>query len=134
MSMDSFHRAIFAFWRNLNVNGTTYPVWLQGRVPDDAAFPYITFDISKASAFNETSLSVTLYLKTADGDSKNAERAAFFDAASKAIPESGARIDCGDGFCILYRSTGDFLSIMDDPEDKTIIGGRVGYEVTFYDM
>ncbi len=134
MSMDAFHRALYSFWRNLNVNGKTYPVWLQGRVPDDATFPYITFDVSKGAAFNETVLSATLLLKTEAGNSKNAERAAFFDAASAAIPEAGKRLDWEGGFCMLYRSSGDFLSIMDDEEDPSVIGGRVGYEVTFYDM
>lgn len=134
MSMDAFHRALFAFWRNLDVNGKTYPVWLQGHVPETAELPYITFNVSKAAAFGETPLSATLWLQSESGDSKNAERAAFFDAASKAIPEEGARIDCGEGFCMLYRSTGDFLSLMDDEEDPSVIGGRVGYEVTFYDM
>lgn len=134
MSMDAFHRALFAFWRNLDVNGKTYPVWLQGHVPDTAPLPYITFNVSKGAAFGETPLSATLWLQSESGDSKNAERAAFFDAASAAIPEKGARLAWEGGFCMLYRSSGDFLSLMDDEEDPSVIGGRVGYEVTFYDM
>lgn len=134
MSMDAYHKALYNFWRNIAVDGETFPVWLIDAVPEDVAFPYITFDVSKAAAFGETPLSATIWYKKEGGDSKNAARAAFLDAAAKAIPEEGVKIAWNGGFCILHRSSGDFLSLMRDENDKTIIGGRVAYEVTIYDM
>lgn len=134
MSMDAFHRALYAFWRGVEVNGTAYPVYMTGTVPEDAAFPYITFDVLKPAAFGQAALSATIWHRMEDGDSKNAARAAFLDAAAAAIPETGARLEWDGGFCMLFRSSGDFLSLMTDEEDKSVIGGRVGYEATFYDM
>lgn len=134
MSMDAFHRALWAFWRGVTVNGETYPAWLQGQVPDDAQFPYVTFNVAKSAAFGTVPLSATFWTKSDAGESNNALRAAFFDAASLAVPESGTRLEWDGGFCLIHRSSGDFLSIMTDEEDESVIGGRVGIEVTFYDM
>ena len=134
MSMQGFNRAIYAFWSTLKVNGKTLPAYLQGEVPDDATFPYITFDVTKTAAFGQVPLSATAWFKKANNDSKLAERSAFFNAAALAIPEAGARVDLPNGFCMLYRSSGDFLSPMSDETDDMVIGCRVGYEVTIYEM
>ena len=134
MSMLDFNRAIYAFWSNLNVMGTTLPAYLQGEVPDDAKLPYITFDVVKTEAFGQTPLSATAWFKKANNDAKLAERSAFFDAAARSIPEAGAKVNLPNGFCMLYRSSGDFLSPMPDETDDMVIGCRVGYEVTIYDM
>lgn len=133
MSFLSFNAALVSFLQSISANGRTYPAYLVGQVPQDAAFPYITFDMGKGQAFSQLPLSATLWLY-APGSSKNKERADFLDAAAAAIPETGRRLEWAGGFCMLYRSSGDFLSLMTDPEDSAVIGGRVGYEVTFYDM
>lgn len=134
MSMNAFQRALWAFWRGISVDGETYPAWLQGQVPDDAQFPYITFDVAKAAAFGISPLSATFWTKAEAGESNNALRAAFFNAASLAVPECGVRLEWDGGFCLIHRSSGDFLSVMTDEEDESVTGGRVGIEVTFYDM
>jgi hypothetical protein len=37
-----------------------------------------------------------------------------------------------NGFLILDRGSGDFLSMTSDPEDKNVLGARVGYEIRYY--
>lgn len=133
MSMDAFHRALYAFWSNLSVNGETFPVYLQGTVPNTAAFPFITFDVIKPQALEAVPLSATFWQRRVQG-STNALRNAFLDAAACAIPQAGTRIDFEGGYCILRRSSGTFLALLTDNEDPSVTGGRVGYEVYVYDM
>lgn len=134
MSMEAYHKALYAFWSGISVDGQTFPAWLIEAVPEDATYPYVTFDVSRAAAFGVSYLTATLWQKKENGDSKNAARAAFFDAVSKAIPEEGVKLTWDGGFCILHRSSGDFLTLMRDENDKDVIGGRVAYEATIYDM
>lgn len=134
MSMDAFHRALFAFWSSIAVDGETFPVYLQGTVPTGTPFPFITFDVIRPSALSVVPLSATVWHQKTDGDSKNAARTAFLDAAAIALPQRGTRLDFDGGYCILRRPSGDFLSLIQDPEDASVIGGRVGYEVTIYDL
>lgn len=134
MSMYAFHRALFSFWESIGVNGETFPAYLVGAVPEGAAFPYITFDVRKGASFTQAPMSATIWYKKENGDSKNIARADFLDSAAAAIPEAGVRLDWEGGFCVIHRSSGDFQSLLTDEEDETVIGGRVGIEVTFYDM
>ena len=134
MSMYQFNRAIYDLWSSIAVDGQTFPAYLQGTVPEDATFPFVTFDVAKARALSTMPLSATVWIKKTNGSGQNAFRAAFLDAAARAIPQRGVRLDFDGGFCILRRSSGDFLTLITDPEDSSVIGGRIGYEATFYDL
>lgn len=125
---------LWAFWEQFVLNGTPIPAYQTGAVPEDASFPYITFDAAQGAALDTIPLTAIVWVKyeAENSSAAIAQRMAVLEAVSKAIPEGGARLDLADGFMILRRGSGDFLSSMTDEEDPTVLGGRVGYEVSFY--
>ncbi len=107
--------------------------YLSGHVPDDAVFPYITFDVARGEEFSSTFLTVFDWHKADSGKNVNAERADLMDAIAEAIPQSGVLLEMSNGGYIeLLRNGADFQTYYDDPEDKTVIGGRTAYMVNFY--
>lgn len=125
---------LWAFWGQFALNGTPIPAYQTGAVPEDAVFPYITFDAAQGAALDVIPLAAIVWVKHEAENSSTAiaQRMAVLEAVSKAIPEGGTRLDLADGFMVLRRGSGDFLSSLTDEEDPSVLGGRVGYEVTYY--
>lgn len=139
MSINSIHRSLFAFWSSFvytapNGERKKLKAYLAGHVPDDAAFPYLTFDVARGEEFSSTYLTVFDWHKSdGTGRNVNAERADLMDAIAEAIPNSGILLEMSNGGYIeLLRNSEDFQTYYDDPEDKTVIGGRTSYRVNFY--
>lgn len=126
--MSEVHAALFAFWSGFGV-----PAYIQGHVPDDAALPYITFEPLTADAFGQSVLTAFDWHKATNGDSANAERAELMDDIADAIPTKGKLIPLAHGFVAIRRNDGgDFQSPYDDPEDKSVLGGRTSYILHYY--
>lgn len=122
--MTDVHQALYRFWSSFGV-----PAYLSGHVPDGASVPYITFEVGDGEPFSSTFLVAIVW--AAD----NATRAALLDKIAEAIGADGTTIALdGGGMLALYRNAGGFMSYYDDPEDKTILGGRVSYQVNFYHL
>ena len=125
--MKSINTALFRFWGQFGV-----AAYLAGQVPDDASFPYITFDPVAGDAFGTSILTAHSWHRERTGESVNAERATLLDAIAEAIPTKGVRLPLERGFMVLRRNADNFQSYYDDPEAADIKGGRTSYEVYYY--
>lgn len=131
--MTDIVKALWDFWGQFEINGALVPVYQTGTVPDDAVFPYITFDPAQGDAMATLPLVATVWVRYSGENTAPAlaQRSALLEAVSRAIPYGGTRLPLPTGFLLLYRGSGDFLTAITDDEDKTVLGGRVGYEVLY---
>lgn len=131
--MTDITSALWRFWSQFEMDGEPIPVYQSGVVPDDAEYPYITFDPAQADAMNTLPLSATLWVRYANGNSASAiaQRTAFMGAVRRALPPGGVILRLDVGYMVLRRGSGDFLSALSDENDRNVLGGRVGYEVTY---
>lgn len=126
--------ALWKFWRQFELNGEEVIAYQSGAVPSAAAFPYVTFDAPRAETMGTLPLTAVIWCRH-DGDNVApaiAQRLAFWEAVEKALPDGGVTLPLSIGFLMLRRGSGDFLYPVTDEEDNTVLGGRVGYEVTYY--
>lgn len=130
--MTELHRAIAAFWSQLTHDGKPIPAYYAGTVPNDAQFPYITFEVSGGDSFSQGIATAFVWHRRTDGKSLLAMCAESLDAAENAIPKAGKRIDVGSGMVVLYRNGSDWLSYMQDPDDRDVMGGRISYQINYY--
>lgn len=131
--MTDVHKALYAFWSSFAYEQRSIPAYLTGKVPKEETFPYITFDVKDGAFASSAVLTAFVWVKAVPGVNANAVRAAILDSVASAIPEGGLRIRTLEGTLIyLHRNSADFLSYYDDPEDDTVIGGRISYEVKYY--
>ena len=130
--MMAFHKALMEFWQQFGL-----PVYVEGCVDDGAAFPYITIRIAEGTLMGSGFLLATSWHRKAPEGSMSvamAERGACLDAVRAAIPVQGKVLPFDGGYAILDRPPADFLTYSVDGEDDSIIGGRVSYEVRFYNL
>lgn len=121
------HRALYAFWSSFGI-----PAFLSGKVPDNTTFPYITFEVLDGESLSKNVLTAFVWCKAESGENVNAQRASYLDRIAEAIPENGAVVYLREGMLALYRNESGFLSYYDDPNDGSVVGGRVSYQVNFY--
>ena len=132
--MTSYHQALTAFWSKFTSGGNAVTAYLSGHVPDNAPFPYITFDVAKPDAMGAIPLTAFNWHQAESGKNVNAERAALLDQIADAIPVQGVRLPFAGGFAVLDRNQANFQSYYDDPEDPAIVGGRTSYIVRFFGL
>ena len=130
--MTGIHQALYAFWSQFSYGGKPIPAYLQGHVPEDAAFPYITFDVASGRAFATSVVTATVWCRAESGANVNAQRAAILDSIDRALPEGDLRIDIPGGFVMLRRGSGDFHNYITDEDDKSVVGGVTRCELTAY--
>lgn len=127
--------ALWQFWQQFQMDGVTIAAYQTGTVPDAAAFPYITFEAPRADAFGTMPLAAHAWFRFASTEGPAAaiaQRIAFWEAVEQAIPHGGVMLPLPVGFLMIRRGSGDFLYAGVDEEDKSVLYGRVGYEVTYY--
>lgn len=125
--MTELHQALYRFWQRLGL-----PVYLQGRAPDNAAFPFVTINVASPDAFGDTTLTAFVWLRD-DGTGANARRAALMDEVKKLIPVDCVLLQLPGGYAELMRSQSNFLSYYDDPDPNTnVIGARVEYVLRLF--
>lgn len=131
--MTNLHKALYGFWSGFSYAGQKIPAYLSGHVPDGAAFPYFTFEVVDGDFYGNTVLTAYIWCRAASGANVNAQRAAILDDVAHAISRScGARLLYSGGMAMLYRNAANFQSYLDDPDDKDIVGGRISYEIYFF--
>ena len=130
--MTEIYQALYAFWSQFTYGGNQISAYLQGHVPEDASFPYITYGVSAARAFATSMLSATVWCRATSGMNVNVQRAAILDSIDRALPEGDLRIDIPGGFVVLRRGSGDFHSYITDEDDKSVVGGVTRCELTAY--
>lgn len=127
-------RALWDFWAQFDLNGAAIPAFQSGAVPDGQEFPYITFEAPRADTMATMPMTAFCWLRNDDQAVSAAQRIAWFEAVEKAIPYQGLSLPLSVGFLMLHRGSGDFLYPGTDEEDRSVLSGRVGYEVTYYTM
>lgn len=130
--MTGLHQAIYSFWAQFSWGGDAIPAYLTGHVPEGAAFPYFTFDVTDSRAFSTAVVTATVWCHASSGINVNAQRAAILDSIDRALPEADLRLDFPGGFAMLRRGSGDFHSYITDEDDKSIVGGVTRCEITAY--
>ena len=130
--MTTFTQALASFWSNFGMIA-----YQNDMVPDDAQFPYITFEVVQGAPFGGTVLTARMWQKDKPfGDNALPHIAAFLDQVNKAIPPQGVRLTAAVGFFILYPNEAGFLSYEVDPstasENLKLLCGRVSYEIHYY--
>lgn len=123
--MTDLKKTLYAFWSQFGV-----PAYLRDQVPKDAKLPYITYDVTRGSLASTTVLTAFNWHKREGA--VNQERTELMDKISKAIPEGGCVLPCGNGYLHLFRNPADFQMDWQDEQDQEVIGGRTSYEVHFY--
>ena len=101
-------------------------------MPEGAAFPYFTFDVTDSRAFATAVVTATVWCQASSGINVNAQRAAILDSIDRALPEADLRLDFTGGFAMLRRGSGDFHSYITDEDDKSVVGGVTRCELTAY--
>ena len=130
--MTEVHQALYNFWAQFSYGGSQIPAYLQGHVPENAVFPYITFDVAAGRAFSTSVVTATVWCRAESGVNVNAQRAAILDSIDRALPEADLRLDFQGGFAMLRRGSGDFHSYITDEDDKSVVGGVTRCELTAY--
>ena len=129
--MTGLHAALQAFWSSFTY-GSAIPAYEQGNVPDDAAYPYITYEAVEGAYWGSTFLTAFVWVKKESGVDWQAQRAAILDLIALAIPTCGTTVSFTNGNARLERNPSGFMSYYDDQSDTSVAGGRVSYEISFY--
>lgn len=102
--------AIYQFWNSFGL--TAYE---ENTVPDDATFPYITYQLVTDSFDREIPLSASLWYRSESWTSINAKT----EEISQTISRGGKIIHCDDGSIWLKRGQ-PFAQNMGDESDNLI--------------
>ena len=102
--------AIYQFWNSFGLNA-----YEENTVPDDAAFPYITYQLVTDSFDREISLAASLWYRSESWTGINAKT----EEISQAISRGGKIISC-DGGAIWLKRGQPFAQNMGDESDNLI--------------
>ena len=102
--------AIYQFWNSFGL--TAYE---ENSVPDDATFPYITYQLATDSFDREIPLTVSIWYRSESWTGINAKT----DEISQTISRGGKIIPCDDGAIWLKRGQ-PFAQSMGDESDNLI--------------
>ena len=102
--------AIYNFW-----NGFGLSAYEENSVPDDAQFPYITYQLVTDSISNAVSLTASLWYRGSSLVEINAKT----EEISRVIGRGGIFLKCDGGRIWLLRGT-PFAQTMGDDVDDTI--------------
>ncbi len=130
--MTELHKALYGFWSQFQDENQPIKAYLNGLVPRSATFPYITFEVVEGAFFGFSVLTAICWCKKENGQDANAQRARILDAIALALPEGGTRVSFSGGMVVLQRNEAGFLSYYDDPQDSTVLGGRVSYQIQYF--
>lgn len=128
--MTNLHKALMEFWQQFGV-----PVFVAGAVDDQTPFPYITIDIGEGGLGGSTVLKATTWHRRKPEESVSVpmlERLALLDQITVAFPPDGRFLVYEGGYAAMYRNEPNFISYVGDQNDPDVIGGRVAYEIHFY--
>lgn len=111
-------RALRAF-----LTQTGLPVYLEGQIPDGAAFPYAAYSLTAGGFGEPVPARVTGWYR---GPGANGEAAAFLDRLTALIPGGGARLTLPSGLMTLHLNERSAVT------DGDAVGGRALLEARLY--
>lgn len=139
--MKNLHMALLAFWSSFSWGGRPIPAYPAGRVPQDAPFPYFTFEVMEGAFFSVSVPTSFIWCQAPKDGSYNVQtqRAEILDMVARAIPESGRLLTFEGGSVLLNRNPATFLSYYNPEEEgdesptaEPVIGGRISCEMRTY--
>ena len=130
--MKDIRDALDLFWNgfvNIQTN-QPIPAWQNLRVPQNAPFPRIIYEIVTSPSRRNTLLSARIFdrrvtpgfIGVTDG---------VMEQAEERIPESGVVIETGTGTMTLYRATPFCQYMPADSDDPNAVQGIIRYEIRF---
>ena len=132
--MTGLHTALQTFWSQFTY-GTARPAYPSDNVPDTAVYPYITYEVVEGAYWGSTFLTAFVWVKKTSGVDWQVQRAAILDLIKAQFPVEGVKsLSFSDGNLTLRRNPVNFLSYYDDPNDASVAGGRISYEVGYYTL
>lgn len=97
------------------LSGFGIPAYATTSVPDGAAFPYLTYDLSTGEMFGgEVNIPVNVWYRTDSEAEPNAKVREMFDR----IGHGGVTVGCDGGMVWLKRGTPWAQSVSDATDDK----------------
>lgn len=123
--MKLYQKSVVAFLRE-----TGLPVYATGQVPSGAAFPFITLTTAYAPFAQSAGLTVTAWFR---GEQAHTRCLEVMDALCAAIPEEGTLLRYQGGMAVLRRAAGSFITLVNDEDDRSLLGGRMRLNVHLYD-
>ena len=113
--------AIYQFWNSFGL--TAYE---ENTVPDDATFPYITYQLVTDSFDREVASTASIWYRSESWKDINAKT----EEISQYIGRGGRLIDCDGGFIWMKRGT-PFAQNMGDESDDLIKRKYINVAVEF---
>ena len=102
--------AIYQFWNSFDI-----PAYEENSVPEDAKFPYITYQLVTDSFDNDVQMAVSVWYRSSSWTEANAKA----EEISQAIGQGGKTIKC-DGGRIWIKRGSPFAQNMGDATDSLI--------------
>ena len=117
-------KTALAFWQRTGVKA-----YLTGQLPEDAAPPYLTYEI-KGEGFGRAVRCVAhgYFL----GEEANAERAAFLQRVEEMLPEGGVKMEKEEEMVVIRRATGDFERLEEKQTVPRLCMAHVQVEMVRY--
>ena len=128
--MTGLHTALQTFWSGFTNGDAAIPAYPTDNVPEGAVFPYITYDAVQGAYFGTTILTAFVWVQKTG--TWAALRASILDQIAAAIPEGGTVLQFSGGAVILSRNTAEFMGYYGDPADANVTGGRISYEIAYF--
>lgn len=137
--MIACNQALYEFWSNFEYEGQLIPAYLPGHVPQNAVFPYFTFEMGQGAFGTTAILNAFIWFQKSMEPSDLSTQMRVSEVlglVEKAIPEGGRWLTFVGGGVLLRRNGGSFLSYY-KPENENdtalpVYGGRVSYTVQFF--
>ena len=129
--MNELKVALANFWGAFeNIPGQEpkfIPAFEDGQVPEEQPFPYITYPVIRTGFGGQTILIVSVWDKDLANPGFQGRVDYLLSQISERIAEEGAVITLNNnrGIVWLSRNGSNFISYMDDPDDKFIVRGLV---------
>lgn len=109
MSLPTKEAALWQFWNSFGIDG-----YEENTVPSDAELPYLTYQVTTDSRFQEVPLAVSVYYRDDEWLAINEKTAEISEEI-----QTGTRLDCKGGWIWLKKGT-PFAQNMADSSDDTI--------------
>ena len=132
--MTGFLEGFYRLWSSFQDEGKPIPAYVNHDVPENAKFPYITYEAEGGTPFSFGIVTGIVWCEAKNG-SPLRQLGRIMDAIAAHIPPEGVRVECGDGYMMVFRNQSGFQSLYGAAETtgtSKIIGGRISLEVHYY--
>ena len=126
--MRNYAEALQAFFSSLGL-----PVYLQGKIPREASFPYVTYTPKQGDGLTTGQQLFFAFFKREDNADAFVQRAEFIESVKQMIPHEGVKIEYEKGRVVAERANNSFWTYFDDPTDRSILGVRFALNMRYFE-